>query len=77
MNESFVDFNEPFSYPLQWLFESETARWAYQRWIWRSSLANLRYQSAGFRSLAVNLDFLLQASNNLRIVFGSRLASGG
>mgnify|MGYP003302083542 FL=1 len=39
MNESFVDFNEPFSYPLQWLFESESARWAYQRWIWRSSLA--------------------------------------
>lgn len=39
MNESFVDFNEPFSYPLQWLFESENARWAYQRWIWRSSLA--------------------------------------
>lgn len=39
MNESFVDFNEPFSYPLQWLYESETARWAYQRWIWRSTLA--------------------------------------
>ena len=38
-NESFVDFNEPFSYPLQWLFESESARWAYQRWIWRSTLA--------------------------------------
>lgn len=39
MNESYVDFNHDFSYPLQWLNESEFARWAYQRWIWRSSLA--------------------------------------
>lgn len=38
-NISYVDFNEKFSYPLQWLYESQTARWAYQRWIWRSSLA--------------------------------------
>lgn len=38
-NNSYVDFDEPFSYPLQWIFESEPARWAYQRWIWRSALA--------------------------------------
>ena len=38
-NISYVNFNEKFSYPLQWLYESQTARWAYQRWIWRSSLA--------------------------------------
>lgn len=38
-NNSYTDYNSDFSYPLQWLFESETARWAYQRWIWRSSLA--------------------------------------
>lgn len=38
-NASYVDFNEPFSYPLQWMNESEYARWGYQRWIWRSSLA--------------------------------------
>lgn len=38
-NNSYVDFNADFSYPLQWLWESTTARWAYQRWIWRSSLA--------------------------------------
>lgn len=38
-NVSFVDFNEKWSYPIQWLYESETARWEYQRWIWRSSLA--------------------------------------
>ena len=38
-NVSYVDFNHSFSYPLQWLYESETARWAYQRWIWRSALA--------------------------------------
>ena len=38
-NESYVDFDQDWSYPIQWLYESETARWAYQRWIWRSSLA--------------------------------------
>ena len=38
-NNSYVDFNADFSYPLQWLNESEVARWAYQRWIWRSALA--------------------------------------
>jgi len=38
-NNSFVDFNMDFSYPLQWIWESTTARWAYQRWIWRASLA--------------------------------------
>lgn len=38
-NNSYVDYDEPFSYPLQWIFESEPARWAYQRWIWRSALA--------------------------------------
>lgn len=38
-NNSYVDYDEPFSYPIQWISESEPARWAYQRWIWRSSLA--------------------------------------
>ena len=38
-NVSYVDFDQRWSYPLQWLYESQTARWAYQRWIWRSSLA--------------------------------------
>lgn len=38
-NESYVDFNETYSYILQWLYESEPARWAYHRWLWRSSLA--------------------------------------
>lgn len=38
-NNSYVDFNMDFSYPLQWIWESTTARWAYQRWIWRASLA--------------------------------------
>lgn len=37
--ESYVDFDMPWSYPIQWLYESEPARWAYQRWIWRSALA--------------------------------------
>lgn len=36
---SYVDFDKPMSYPLQWLFESEPARWAYQRLLWRSALA--------------------------------------
>lgn len=38
-NESYVDFNQPTSFVLQWLLESATARWDYQRWIWRSTLA--------------------------------------
>ena len=38
-NLSYVEFNADFSYPLQWIWESTTARWAYQRFIWRSSLA--------------------------------------
>ena len=36
---SYVDFDADWSYPIQWLNESEPARWAYQRWIWRSTLA--------------------------------------
>lgn len=39
MNESYVNFDHDYSYPLQWLLESQPARWAYQRWIWRSTLA--------------------------------------
>lgn len=41
MNEniSYVDFDQDFSYPLQWLWESQPARWAYHRWLWRSALA--------------------------------------
>lgn len=38
-NYSYVNFDADFSYPLQWLYESEPARWAYQRWIYRSALA--------------------------------------
>lgn len=38
-NISWVNWDNKFSYPLQWLYESASARWAYQRWIWRSSLA--------------------------------------
>lgn len=38
-NNSYVDFNQPMSYVLQWINESEPARWAYQRWAWRSALA--------------------------------------
>lgn len=39
MYNSYVNFDLDWSYPLQWLYESEPARWSYQRWIWRSSLA--------------------------------------
>ena len=38
-NSAYVDFNHDFSYPMQWIYESTTARWAYQRWIWRAALA--------------------------------------
>lgn len=38
-NISYVDFNHDFSSCIQWLYESESARWAYHRWLWRASLA--------------------------------------
>ncbi len=38
MNE-YVDFDNKWSYPLQWLLESEEARVSYHRWLWRSALA--------------------------------------
>ena len=38
-SNSYVDFDAPWSYPIQWLHESEPARWMYQRWIYRSTLA--------------------------------------
>lgn len=41
MNENlaYQDYNLDYTYPLQWLWESQPARWAYQRWLWRSALA--------------------------------------
>lgn len=40
MDTNFLgDQNNDYAYPLQWIWESTTARWAYQRWIWRASLA--------------------------------------
>lgn len=41
MNEniSYQDFNMPYTAVLQWLYESQPARWAYHRWLWRSALA--------------------------------------
>ena len=38
-NQAYQDYNRDYSYPLQWLYESQPARWAYHRWLWRSSLA--------------------------------------
>ena len=39
MNEAYCDYNHDWSYPIQWLSESQFARWHYQRMIWRSNLA--------------------------------------
>lgn len=39
MYDSYQNFNRDWSYPLQWLFESEWARIQYQRWLWRVTLA--------------------------------------
>ena len=39
MYNSYVEFDNDWSYPLQWLFESEWARYAYQRYLWRVTLA--------------------------------------
>lgn len=38
-NQSYVNYDADFSYPIQWIHESEMARKAYQRWIWRANLA--------------------------------------
>lgn len=38
-NAAYVNFNDDWTYVNQWLLESTSARWAYQRWIWRASLA--------------------------------------
>lgn len=38
-NNSYVNYNLDYTYPLNWLLESTNARWAFQRWIWRSTLA--------------------------------------
>ena len=38
-NISYVDFNMPDTAVLQWMYESQSARWAYHRWLWRSALA--------------------------------------
>lgn len=36
---SYVDFDQKYSSVLQWIYESEPARWAYHRWLWRAALA--------------------------------------
>lgn len=41
MENSYVDFNKANSAVIQWLYESEPARWAYQRLIWRATLAKV------------------------------------
>lgn len=38
-NNAYVNFDAPFTFVNQWLYESEPARYAYQRWIWRATLA--------------------------------------
>ena len=37
--ESLVNFDAPYSAAIQWLYESQPSRVAFQRWLWRSSLA--------------------------------------
>ena len=36
-----IDFNNDFNYPIQWIRESEMARWEYQRWLYRMNQAVL------------------------------------
>lgn len=37
----YIDFNDPFNYPIQWIEESDFARTSYHYWLWRASLAKL------------------------------------
>lgn len=34
-----IDYNNPYNYVLQWLQESEYARWEYQGWLYRANMA--------------------------------------
>ena len=40
-NFDFIDFNNRWTYPIQWLEESDFARTSYHYWLWRASLAKL------------------------------------
>lgn len=37
----FIDWNQKWNYPIQWLIESDFARVSYHYWLWRASLAKL------------------------------------
>ena len=37
----FIDWNQKWNYPIQWLEESDFARTSYHYWLWRASLAKL------------------------------------
>lgn len=39
MNNDYIDYNNKFAYPLQWLWESMPARIEYQQWCYRVNLA--------------------------------------
>ena len=40
-SKNYISWNEKYSYPLQWIYESMSARWTYQQWIYRANLAML------------------------------------
>lgn len=40
-NSDYINFNDPLSYPLQWIWESQPARLEYQQWCYRVNLAML------------------------------------
>lgn len=40
-NYDFIDWNHDWTYPIQWIQESESARNAYQFWLWRANLAKM------------------------------------
>lgn len=40
-NFDYIDFNNKYSYVIQWLEESDFARTSYHYWLWRASLAKL------------------------------------
>lgn len=41
LTKNAIDWNNDFNYPLQWIYESEFARWEYQRWLYRMNQAML------------------------------------
>lgn len=67
-NYDFIDWNHDWTYPIQWIQESESARNAYQFWLWRSNLAKMGKPCKNLyqEELTSNIDKIDDASERAR-----------